>query len=280
MPISKKASTGIACSDQLKKWIKQVKNNHLVTQNGIPSSTRLKAIKSLQLAKFRKELGQFVVEGEKAVLELLEQKQIQCMEVFCTSEWISNKRLTPHLAEKIITIAEHQMQAMSGLKTPQGILAVAQIPTYPIDFEANTQLALYLDQIQDPGNVGTILRLADWFGIKWVFASPDTADIWSPKVVQASMGAFLRVKTVRVPLSELITPKVQVLAADMDGNSIYTANIPSNGILLLGNEGQGISVSHLPLITQRITIPRHPQGGAESLNVATATAIILSNLRK
>jgi RNA methyltransferase, TrmH family len=243
-------------------------------------AARIKAIKSLQQSKFRKELAQFVIEGEKAVLELLEQDQVKCIEAFCTTQWISNKRLTQELAERLIIITEPQMAAMTGLKTPQGILAVAEIPTYSLDFQSDTQLALYLDQIQDPGNVGTILRLADWFGVQWVFTSPDTADVWSPKVVQSSMGAFLRVKTARLPISELITPNLSVMAADMEGDNVYATPIKPHGILLLGNEGQGIGVNHEQFITQRITIPRHPQGGAESLNVAIATAIILSNLCK
>lgn len=241
---------------------------------------RLKEIKSLQLAKFRKELGQFVIEGEKAVMELLQQKQLKYLEVLVQQEWLSNKRLTSEFMSRITEVTERQMASASGMKTPPPMLAVVELPSYSIDYQPDSELCIYLDQIQDPGNVGTILRLADWFGIRWVFASPDTADIYSPKVVQSSMGAVLRVKTARVPLEDLILPKIPVLAADMSGHSVYSAPLPNYGILLLGNEGQGIGVTNEPYITQRVTIPRHPQGGAESLNVANAAAIILSYLRK
>jgi RNA methyltransferase, TrmH family len=241
----------------------------------------IKTIKSLQLAKFRKELGQFVVEGDKAVRELLQSKQIQTKAVYALPQWFEacQKHSIQILRNaNCIETNAHQLAAMTGLKTPTQVLAVAEIPQYILAKIPDNQWVIYLDQVQDPGNVGTILRLADWFGIEWVIASPDTADTWSPKVIQASMGAFARVKSARTDLKRLDLKNTHILAADMHGKSIYTGVAAKSGILIMGNEGQGISVSLEQLITERITIPRHPKGGAESLNVATATAIILSNL--
>jgi RNA methyltransferase, TrmH family len=252
---------------------------HVLTTN------RIKDIKSLQLAKFRKELGQFVIEGEKNVRELLQAQpysSVVCEEVFAETVWLRKNRDTlPRSTHKYITeVTSRQLEVLSALTTPPPIIAVAAIPEEKIDFDPDNELVIYLDQIQDPGNAGTIMRLADWFGIRWVFASPDSADLWAPKVVQAGMGAFLRVKTARIDLIGLIDRSMPVLAADMTGQSVYSGNMPKNGVLLLGNEGQGISVSNERLITERITIPRTPRGGAESLNVATAAAIILSHMSK
>jgi RNA methyltransferase, TrmH family len=245
----------------------------------VVTSARLKEVKSLQLAKFRKELGQFVVEGEKIVLELVDQDKIKVIDLFVTQDWLSNKRMHTDFMARCTIITVAQMSMITSLKTAPSLLAVAAIPTESIDYQSDRQLAIYLDQLQDPGNVGTIMRLADWFGVEWVFASQDTADFWSPKVIQASMGAFLRVKTAKLPLEELATPHTHIMGADMYGEPIYSQLLPKNGVLVMGNEGNGISVHNEMHITKRITIPRPPEGGAESLNVATAAAIILSHLR-
>ncbi len=240
------------------------------------TAARIKEIKSLQLAKFRKELGQFVLEGDKMVRESLNQQRIARIGVYATEAWKASVRTEfPHAVWSEITVVrEQQLHAASGMKTPQQALAVLQIPASTMPKLA--EKAIYLDGIQDPGNVGTILRLADWFGITQVFASESTADFYSPKVVQASMGAVLRLELQKVPLRQLTNQECTVVAADMQGKNLYEWKPTRHTLLLLGNEGNGISVSHMPYIRERVTIPRPSGSGAESLNVATAAAIILS----
>jgi RNA methyltransferase, TrmH family len=244
------------------------------------TAARIKQIKSLQLAKFRKEFGQFVMEGDKMVQEALNQHTIKRTAVFATEAWKSS--VTKHFDQKVLAeitlVTEHQLKAMSSMQTPQPALATLQIPT---DQQATLAArAIYLDDIQDPGNVGTILRLADWFGITQVFASEATADFYNPKVVQASMGAVLRLYLKKCPLSQLAQPDTRIVAADMHGQSLHHWDIPERMVLLLGNEGKGVSVSHAALIQDRVTITRPQGGGAESLNVASAAAILLSEWSK
>jgi TrmH family RNA methyltransferase len=239
-----------------------------------------KQIKSLQLAKFRKEFGQFVMEGDKLVREALNQQALKRTGVFATEAWKSSvsKQFDQKALAEIKVVTEPQLKAMSSMQTPQQTLATLQIPA---DHQAALAArAIYLDDIQDPGNVGTILRLADWFGITQVYASEATADFYNPKVVQASMGAVLRLHLKKCPLGLLAQPDTRIVAADMHGHSVYDWDIPQRMVLLLGNEGNGVNVSHAALIQDRVTITRPRGGGAESLNVASAAAILLSEWSK
>ncbi len=178
-------------------------------------------------------------------------------------------------------ITEAELQKMSGLTTPQQVLAVIQLPEWP-QLSPDTlqgKFSLVLDGVQDPGNLGTIIRTADWFGIHHIICSEDTVDAYNPKVVQATMGSLARVKIYYADLEALLpTLKLPVFGAMLNGVNIYTADFGSEGLILMGNEGNGIRPNIKPLITQAITIPRF--GEAESLNVSIATALFCSEISR
>ncbi len=178
-------------------------------------------------------------------------------------------------------ITEAELQKMSGLTTPQQVLAVIQRPEWP-QLSPDTlqgKFSLVLDGVQDPGNLGTIIRTADWFGIHHIICSEDTVDAYNPKVVQATMGSLARVKIYYADLEALLpTLKLPVFGAMLNGVNIYTADFGSEGLILMGNEGNGIRPNIKPLITQAITIPRF--GEAESLNVSIATALFCSEISR
>ncbi len=214
-------------------------------------------VRSLAERKGRVEHGLFVVEGPKMVAEaLVSGWRVRKIYGVGDGEWEQ--------------VSARDMERMSSLRTPQGVLAVVEMKH---DIAPSGGLVLALDGIQDPGNVGTIMRTADWFGIHSIICSPDTADCFSPKAVQASMGAVFRVG---VSYGELdFLPGVPVYGAFLDGENIYTADLGSRGVVVLGNEGRGISDAVAAGVTRRITIPAHASG-PESLNVAAAAAVICS----
>ena len=217
------------------------------------------------------------------VAELLAQQRVGVSAVFALERWAAENAalLEPHL-EKFNPIGESELKKVSSLTTPNSVLAVADLPEEPFLPEIlRRDFCFYLDGIQDPGNLGTILRTADWFGIPAVVCSPDSADAYSPKVVQASMGAFLRVKIWEMPLEDLLekASDVPVLGAVLHGENIFQTAWPPNGVLIIGNEGRGISVAAMARLTHRLTIPRSPSGGAESLNAAVAAGILAAILR-
>jgi len=229
----------------------------------------IKFVRNLHKKSFRDEQNCFLVEGEKMVLEVL--NTIPESVLFCiTTDDFSAFSNTNVLFYRSTTDV---LARCSTQKTPNKILAVVK-KTYikPIQ---NSSFMLALDGIQDPGNLGAILRLADWFGIQKIICSLDTVDCFNPKVIHASMGSFLRIY---VEYTDLLTffqqCSMPVYGTFIDGDSIYAQTLHSRGILLLGNEGKGISCSLIPHITKKISIPRF--GHAQSLNVATATAICLS----
>lgn len=229
-------------------------------------------VRSLADKKVRMESGLFVVEGPKLVSDAM-RSGLCIHRIFATE----------HVPYNHEAVSHKDMERMSALKTPQGILALIEIPRYGMPAEPGRELTLALDGVQDPGNMGTILRTADWFGITDVICSPDTADCFNPKVVQASMGAVFRIRVHYVPLVEIFpTAYGPIYGAFLDGENIYTANlgvIPS-GIIVMGNEGNGISPNTTALITHRLHIPPFGKPSSESLNVATATAIICSEFRR
>jgi TrmH family RNA methyltransferase len=179
-----------------------------------------------------------------------------------------------------------ELQKISFLKTAQKILAVFKKPSPTFEFgQHDNQLLLCLDGIQDPGNLGTIIRLADWFGISTVVCSEDTADVFNPKVVQASMGAISRVEVIYTDLPEFCRKTVQELNMEvfgtfMEGKNIYSLDTPSSGLIVMGNEGQGIRPATEKFVTQKIAIPSFSKGGMESLNVGIAAAIVCSEFRR
>jgi RNA methyltransferase, TrmH family len=248
------------------------------------SHNQQKHLRSLSVKKYRQQHGQFLVEGDKMVAELLGQTRINVSQIFALESWIDkNARFLRPFSAKVNPITAAELDKISALSTPNQVLAVADIPLEKINFElVTTDICFYLDGIQDPGNLGSILRVADWFGLPTVYCSPDCVDVYSPKVVQASMGAIFRVQSWEIDLCELLmaAPQIAVVGAVLDGENVFEANLPSNGLLVIGNEGKGISPQTEHLLTHRISIPRHPTGKAESLNASVAAGILAAAFRR
>jgi RNA methyltransferase, TrmH family len=247
------------------------------------SHSQAKYLASLQVKKYREKHGAFLVEGDKMVRELLAQAHIQTLGIFANEDWLGAQApLLRPFSGKTTPVSEAELSKISALSSPNQVLAVAQMPSEVCDTSLPaTELCLYLDGIQDPGNMGSILRVADWFGLPAVYCSPDCADVFAPKVVQASMGAIFRVKTWEIALPELLaaSPQMPVAGAVLEGENLFEANLPGHGLLVIGNEGRGIAPEHLPLLRQRVRIPHHPAGGAESLNAAVAAGILVAAFR-
>ncbi|HBI81754.1 MAG TPA: RNA methyltransferase [Bacteroidales bacterium] len=237
----------------------------------------IKRIKLLQQKKFRNELGLFVAEGPKLVEELIA-GNFQVEEIYHTNEFETTVANCP-----VTMVSQTEMERISGLVTPSPVLAVVKYPSYRLEIDTCKELVLALDTIQDPGNLGTIVRLADWFGIDNIVCSHGCADAFAPKAVQATMGAIAHVK---IHYTDLVTwikqqNKCPIVGACMEGVSVYQSEKSQTGIIVLGNEGNGISKAVEQLLTHRIHIPTFAEGRqkVESLNVAMATAIILSEFK-
>jgi TrmH family RNA methyltransferase len=235
--------------------------------------SEIKHIKSLQQKKYRIQNGLFVVEGIKTVSELL-QSSFSPYKIYSTDDFL----LAGIPGEKVI-VSPFELKRMSNLQTPNKVLGVFHIPpTVPLVFK---DWILVLDAVKDPGNLGTIIRLCDWFGIRHLVCSPDTVDCYNPKVLQATMGSIARVNVVYEALDNLLErPEVPVYGAFMDGRPVYGQSLPAAGMLVMGNEAHGISAAVSEKITHRIGIPQHGDQHAESLNVAMATAILLNEIRR
>lgn len=245
------------------------------------SKTQIKLVKSLQLKKHRDETGLFVAEGEKCVEEL--RKGFELVHLFINGE--ADKREAIH-------VSQTQLEQMSGLRTPQGVIGVFKKSEHSdySEYSENSDLLLVLDGIQDPGNLGTIIRTCDWFGVRTIFCSPDTADCYNPKVVQATMGALARVQIHYVDLpSFLKDTNLPIFGTLLDGRDMYEElkregvnELKSEAIIIMGNEGNGISQAVRPFITHPLRIPSYPKDAetSESLNVAIATAIVLAEFRR
>ena len=238
------------------------------------SKNQIKRITSLQQKKYRKQEQLFFVEGVKGVQELLD-SNFELLELFTTkSDFMAID------TGKVHTITESELRKISVLTTPNSCLAVFKIPN-PISFEQKG-LIIALDDVRDPGNLGTIIRLCDWFGVKTLFCSEESVDVYNPKVVQATMGSIGRVNVVYGNLEQFLNDaKLPVFGTFMDGTIIYKEKLPREGIVVMGNEANGIAKSIENLVSKRIAIPRFGDLQAtESLNVATATAIILSEFKR
>ena len=251
------------------------------------SNKQLKYLKSLYQRKFRQKYGIFIAEGVKTAAEIIYDGNIQIERVLATDEWMeANVDFTTSLPEGVCQkVSENELNAVSLLKQPNQVFFVLKQQKHTFPATKNERsLFIYLDEIRDPGNMGTILRIADWFGVKWVFCSDKCVEIHNPKVIQSSMGAFLRIKTNVLPLTELKTklPNTPIIGTTLDGSSLQNSNLTLPAIIVIGNESNGISKATQELLDHKISIPRHPEGGAESLNAAVATGIIcsfISNLR-
>ena len=234
---------------------------------------QIKFIKSLQQKKYRTQHGLFVAEGVKLVRELVN-STLSVKQLYKTADVDGDD----HFVEAE-TVKESELQKMSGLKSANKVLGVFEIPQPdPLDFD---DWVLALDQVQDPGNLGTIIRLCDWFGVRHLLCSTNTVDCYNPKTLQATMGSIARVNIVYHSISDVVKSSgSQLFATFMDGNSVYEQSMPDKGILLLGNESHGISEQLGQMADYKIAIPHYGSSEIESLNVATATAILLSEIRR
>ncbi|MDZ4794186.1 MAG: RNA methyltransferase [Bacteroidota bacterium] len=238
---------------------------------------KIKYIQTLGQKKFRQEEGVFIAEGPKLVKELLEADAAAVREVFGVTDWVEeNASLLAKTTVNTITAAE--LERISQLTTPNKVLAIVQQYATSEPISVKGQVILVLDNIQDPGNLGTIIRIADWFGVTQIVCSPDSADRYNSKVVQSTMGSIVRVKLNYTDLEEWLGSQkdIAVYAASLDGKDITSIQKIKEGIIIIGNESKGISDAILQLATTRITIPA--KGKAESLNAAVAAGIILSHL--
>lgn len=241
------------------------------------SKSQISWLTALHHKKFRKEHHCFIVEGIKSVTEFIN-SDYHVDEIYFTSEAFSKLGKIPQKI-KYTEISENDMTRISTLKTPQGVLAVVSIPE-ETDFEPKIlqgSFSLVLDDVQDPGNLGTIIRTAEWFGFHHIICSATSAEAYNPKVVQASMGSLARMRVYYTDIEALLSQtKLPVFGAVLDGLSVYNTNWGNEGIILLGNEGNGIRSSLLSRIDHAVTIPRF--GQAESLNVAVSTALFCSEI--
>jgi len=238
------------------------------------TKAELSRLRDLRDKKHREAAGRFVIEGEKVVGELLAAK-FPLLEIYATPAWPA-----PAGDARVREVTLDEMARASHFPTPSTVLAVGAITRTPLPAGAlDRGLTLALDGIQDPGNVGTLLRLADWFALDRVLLSPDCADLFSQKVINASMGSFARVTVHTGPLAERLTGiKVPVLGCDLAGYDVHTLRPERDAVIVVGSEGRGLSPAVSALVTKRVTIPRF--GGAESLNAAIAAAIVCDNLRR
>ena len=275
------------------------------------SKNKIKYIRSLELKKNRNKEGKFVAEGFKVVDDLLALQPADL--IVATGEWLKGKHLAAQT--EVIEVTEEELKKVSFLQHPQQVLAVfkqdccnkqdarcskqdccnkqdsnnsqeeAEEKNFGFSNINTSELNLALDGVQDPGNLGTIIRIADWFGITHIYCSQDTADVYNPKVVQATMGSIARVKVEYgnlLGLVESLPADVPVYGTLLDGDNIYQQQLENRGLIVMGNEGKGISPALAKKVNRRLLIPNFPEGRAtaDSLNVAIATAITCSEFRR
>mgnify|MGYP004490650709 CR=1 FL=1 len=251
------------------------------------SKNKIKYIRSLELKKNRNKEGVFVAEGHKVVDDLLALQP--ALLIVATAEWLKGKQLGAET--EVIEVPDEELKKVSFLQHPQQVLAVFRqeqataIDSFEFSGIDTTELSLALDGVQDPGNLGTIIRIADWFGITHIYCSQDTADVYNPKVVQATMGSIARVKVEYgnlLGLVESLPADVPVYGTLLDGENIYQQPLENRGLIVMGNEGKGISPALAQKVSRRLLIPNFPEGRptADSLNVAIATAITCAEFRR
>ena len=243
------------------------------------SKSHTKYIQSLHHKKFRDELGVFIAEGPKLVEELLQAPGLVCKALFALSAWLeaNEQMVAKKNIETVFEVEDFELEKISALATPHLVLAVFEqifVETAPA---LNGKISIALDTMQDPGNLGTIIRIADWFGIENVICSIGSVDQYNPKVVQSTMGSLARVNVIYVDLlSWLPEQKIPLYAAALNGKPIAELGPIAEGILLIGNESKGIHPALLDMVDEKITLPK--KGKAESLNAAVATGILVAHL--
>jgi TrmH family RNA methyltransferase len=252
------------------------------------SKSKIKLIRSLEQKKYRDLHQLFIVEGDKTIREILDSPlTVECL--LAKTAWL--EYLPVQLSTKanhIIEINDKELSQISFLKTPNQAMALVQIPNYQLDIAKLTEgLSLYLDGVQDPGNLGTIIRLADWFGIRHVMCGQGCADPFNPKTVQSTMGAVIRVKTYLTDetffqLLKTHDSDFPVYGTFLNGENLYNTPLSSKAVIVMGNESKGISDDVAQYINRRLLIPPYPPGEptSESLNVATAAAIVCAEFRR
>lgn len=245
---------------------------------------RINQIKSFSSKRGRVELGEFIAEGAKMLEEMI-RSEFEVVQVFYVSS-AEDKVMSIISGENIdaIKIAQSEIERISQLKTASDIVVIVKLPTDNYFDSGNIGgLSIALDSIQDPGNLGTIVRIADWYGIENVFCSENCADLFSPKVVQSTMGAITRVKVHYLDLEQLLSNvKLPIYGTFLEGENIYSQKLTTDGIIVMGNEGNGISEKIGALVTNKVHIPSYPANcdSSESLNVAVATAICVAEFRR
>jgi TrmH family RNA methyltransferase len=251
------------------------------------SKNQIKLISSLQKKKYRDSHQLFVAEGDKLVMDLLS-SGLKAAYLIFTAGWQNQYTIEAYSnIENKIESDINQIKKISNLKTPSQVVGVFRMPKIDIDQkEVANSLSIVLDDVQDPGNLGTIIRIADWFGIKHIFCSPNTADLYNPKVIQATMGAIARIKLSYTPLKQLLTnyknSDFPFYGTFLEGETIYNTKLSNKGFIIMGNEGKGISNEIKEMVSHKLFIPNFPadQETSESLNVSVATAIICSEFRR
>ena len=249
------------------------------------SKNKIKLVNSLDLKKYRLAMGLFVAEGKKLVFDLLE-SELEIHELFATTS-ISSELRSYKSDIHFEIVEKEELAKISFLKATPEIIGIFKVPNLVIDWnEIGKGLTIVLDAVQDPGNLGTIVRLADWFGIKDIVCSPDCADLYNPKTVQATMGALARVKVHYLFLHEFLDQAKKlgllIYGTFLEGENIYNCELSDNGIIVMGNEGKGISGNVAEFVSRKVSIPPFPPDGStsESLNVAIATSVICSEFRR
>lgn len=255
----------------------------LTTFGEMISKNQFKFVRQLEQKKYRRREGLFVAEGTKVVGDLMQHSQPRML--FATSEYLNARPQLSQMDYEVIRITDDELRRLSFLQHPQQVLALFPLPSPSHSLTpSSSHLSLALDGVQDPGNLGTIIRIADWFGIESIYCSEDTVDAWNPKVVQATMGSIARVNIIYMNLPEMLDTlpdDFPVYGTFLDGENIYQQPLSENGLIVMGNEGNGISEAVRSCITHRLLIPSFRQGDtAESLNVAIATAITCSEFRR
>ncbi len=247
------------------------------------SKAQIKFLQSLKVKKYRQRYNKFAVEGEKIASELLASAPREVEAVYALPEWIrANQALLAAAGRPVEPVSEEELGKISSLHTPNRVYLLASMqPPAPQPVRVENGLSLFLDGIQDPGNFGTILRIADWFGLAAVFCAPHCVEWANPKVIQSSMGSFLRTPAEYLSFEALVAryPDLPVWGASMEGQSVYQAPVSSRALIVIGSESQGVSPEVAAGVNSWIGIPRQQGSGSESLNAAVATGIICAVLR-
>ncbi len=255
------------------------------------SKSKLKLIRSLSQKKYREQQRLFVVEGEKMIVELLEgvhREPPMVEEIIATGQWIDDHGDLLRLAGvNFSETTEKELRSVSSLVHPQPVLALVRIPVPILDPEVlSSEIVLGLVAVRDPGNLGTIIRTADWFGIRHILCTPDSVDLFNPKVVQSTMGSMLRVKVHYTELEPLLRDRTMlgkpVYGTYLDGENIYETELGENPLILFGTESKGLSNAYDPFINARLAIPSYAgeDSGSESLNLASSVAVVCSEIRR